>query len=121
MNNLKQILIIGDKVLVKPKTLDPQTKSGLYLPAGVKAKEKVQTGYIMRVGPGYPIPPSYDFEEEPWKEQKEVDYLPLQAGEGDLALYLQKDAVEINYEGEKYFIVPHNAILMLVREEEDLI
>ena len=118
MSDLTKIIIIGDKVLIKPKSMDTRTKSGLYLPPGVQQKEKVQTGYIMRVGPGYPIPPAYDYDDEPWKEQSEVDYIPLQAAEGDLAIYLQKDAVEINFEDEKYFIVPHSSILMLVREED---
>ena len=55
-NKLEHVIIVGDRVLVKPKSLKEQTKSGLYLPPGVQEKEKVQEGYIMRTGPGYPIP-----------------------------------------------------------------
>jgi chaperonin GroES len=118
-NKLEKIIIVGDRVLIKPKTSREQTKSGLYLPPGVQEKEKVQEGYIMRVGPGYPIPADYSFDEEAWEEDKEdVRYIPLQAKEGDLAIYLQRDAIEINYIGEKYFIVPQSAVLMLVREED---
>ncbi len=118
-NKLEKIIIVGDRVLIKPKTVNDQTKSGLYLPPGVQAKEKVQEGYIMKVGPGYPIPADYGFEEEPWgQEEEEVRYIPLQAKEGDLAIYLQRDAIEINYLNEKYFIVPQAAVLMLVREED---
>ncbi|MBC5774399.1 co-chaperone GroES [Pontibacter sp. KCTC 32443] len=118
-NKLEKIIIVGDRVLIKPKSSREQTKSGLYLPPGVQEKEKVQEGYIMRVGPGYPIPADYSFEEESWEEDKEdVRYIPLQAKEGDLAIYLQRDAIEINYMGEKYFIVPQSAVLMLVREED---
>lgn len=116
-NKMQNIIVIGDKVLIKPLKDSEKTKSGLYLPPGVKEKEKVQSGYIIRVGPGYPLPPVYDFEDEPWKEE-DPQYIALQAEEGDLAIYLQKDAVEINYENEKYFIVPHNSILLLVREED---
>ena len=54
-NKLEHVIIVGDRVLVKPKSLKEQTKSGLYLPPGVQEKEKVQEGYIMKVGPGYPI------------------------------------------------------------------
>ncbi|TPE40269.1 co-chaperone GroES [Pontibacter mangrovi] len=118
-NKLEKIIIVGDRVLIKPKTSRDQTKSGLYLPPGVQEKEKVQEGYIMRVGPGYPIPADFGYDEEAWgQEEEEVRYIPLQAKEGDLAIYLQRDAIEINYLGEKYFIVPQSAVLMLVREED---
>ena len=46
-----------------------------------------------------------------------MHYLPLQAKEGDLAVYLQNSAYEINFNDEKYLIVPHSAILMLIRDE----
>lgn len=36
----------------------------------------------------------------------------------DLAIFLQKGAIEVIYEEEKYFIVPQASILMLEREEE---
>jgi co-chaperonin GroES (HSP10) len=58
-------------------------------------------------------------EDEPWKAgEEQVKYIPLQAREGDLAIFLLSGATEVMYEGEKYFIVPQNAILMLEREEE---
>ena len=37
---------------------------------------------------------------------------------GDLAIFLVSGATEVMYEGEKYFIVPQSAILMLEREED---
>jgi co-chaperonin GroES (HSP10) len=42
----------------------------------------------------------------------------LQAKEGDLAIFLMGAATEVMYEGDKYFIVPQSAVLMLEREEE---
>ena len=119
-NKLEKIIIVGDRVLIKPKTSREQTKSGLYLPPGVQEKEKVQEGFVMKVGPGYPMPADYGFDDEALsdEEQESVRYLPLQIKEGDLAIYLQRDAIEINYTGEKYFIVPQSAVLMLVREED---
>jgi co-chaperonin GroES (HSP10) len=47
-----------------------------------------------------------------------VKYIPLQAREGDLAIFLLNGATEVMYEGERYFIVPQSAILMLEREED---
>jgi len=58
-------------------------------------------------------------EDEPWKtEEDKVKYIPLQAREGDLAIFLVNGATEIIYENEKYFIVPQGAVLMLEREED---
>jgi chaperonin GroES len=116
-NRLKKLIIIGDRVLVRPTRPNERTESGLFLPPGVQDREKVQQGYIIKTGPGYaiPMPP----EDEPWKgAEDQVKYLPLQAREGDLAIFLLSGATEISYDGEKYFIVPQSAILMLEREEE---
>ena len=56
---------------------------------------------------------------EPWMDAEEkVKYVPLQAKEGDLAIFLHSGAHEVMYEGEKYFIVSQGAILMLEREQE---
>jgi len=58
-------------------------------------------------------------DDEPWKNSDEqVKYVPLQAKEGDLAIFLLSSATEVLYEGDKYYIVPQSAILMLEREEE---
>ena len=117
-NTLKNLIIVGDRLLIKPKQLSEKTSSGLYLPPGVQEKEKIQSGYIMKAGPGYPIPLPAD-EEESWKENRDpVKYIPLQAKEGDLAIFLQKGALEVIYENERYFIVPQSSILMLERDDE---
>lgn len=116
-NRLKKLIVIGDRLLIKPTKPNEQTASGLYLPPGVQEKEKVQQGYVIKTGPGYAIP--VPVEEEPWKtEEEKVKYLPLQAREGDLAIFLLSGATEVMYENEKYFIVPQGAVLMLEREEE---
>lgn len=116
-NKLKKLIVIGDRVLIRPAKADERTQSGLYLPPGVQEKERVQQGYVLKTGPGYAIP--MPVESEPWKsEEEQVKYIPLQAKEGDLAIFLMNGATEIIYEGEKYFIVPQGAILMLEREDE---
>ena len=116
-NRLKKLVVIGDRVLIKLTRPDERTASGLYLPPGVQEKEKVQQGYVIKTGPGYAIPMPVD--DEPWKQDDDqVKYVPLQAKEGDLAIFLLSGATEVMYEKEKYFIVPQSAILMLEREEE---
>lgn len=117
-HKIKNLIVVGDRVLIIPKKATNRTESGLYLPPGVQEKEKIQSGYIVKVGPGYPLPMPAD-EDEAWKGKEEaVKYIPLQAEEGDLAIFLQKGAVEIMYESEKYFIVPQSSILMLERESD---
>jgi chaperonin GroES len=116
-NKIKNLIVVGDRVLIKPRKIDQKTQSGLYLPPGVQEKEKIQSGYIIKVGPGYPIPLPAD-EDDVWKGKEDnIKYIPLQAHEGDLALFLQKGAVEVMYEGEKFFIVPQASILLLERDE----
>jgi chaperonin GroES len=118
-SDFKNIIVIGDKVLIKPKSLDDRTKAGLYLPPGVQQREEVQSGYIIKVGPGYAVPQVADDFNESWKGSEEkVKYVPLQVREGDLAIFLQKGSIEVMYEDEKYYIVPQHLILMIVRDEE---
>jgi len=114
--DLEKIIMIGDKVLVKPKNPNLQTSSGLYLPTTAVEKESIQSGYIIKVGPGFPTPTITD-DEEVWKKQEEVKYVPLQAKVGDLAVYLSKAGYEVEFKGEKFIILSHSAIVMIVREE----
>jgi len=116
--DLKKFIMIGDKVLIKPKTPTNHTTSGLYLPPTVQEHEKIYSGYVIKVGPGFPIPSLTD-EDEQWKNKsEEVKYVPLQAKEGDMAIYMQKSGIEIEFNKEKYIIVPHSAIIMIIRDEE---
>ncbi len=116
LKNLQKFIVVGDRVLIRPEEDTSKTASGLYLPPGVSEKEKIQSGYVIKSGPGYPL--AAPSEEEPWKESKEpVKYIPLQAKEGDLAIFLRKEAYEIEFEKEKFLIVPHSAILLLIRNE----
>lgn len=117
-NKLKKLIVVGDRVLIRLKKPNEKTGSGLYLPPGVQEREKVQQGYIIKAGPGYPIPMPVE-DHEPWMDSDEkVKYVPLQAKEGDLAIFLLSGAHEVIYEGEKYYIVSQGAILMLEREQD---
>jgi co-chaperonin GroES (HSP10) len=116
-NKLKKLIVIGDRILIKPLKPDQRTATGLYLPPGVQEKEKVQQGYVIKTGPGSAIP--LPVENESWKgEEEQFKYIPLQAREGDLAIFLLSGATEVIYENDKYFIVPQGAILMLEREDD---
>lgn len=115
--DLNKFIMVGDRVLIKPKTPQKQTKSGLYLPPNVQEQEKVLAGYVIKVGPGYPVPAVAEID-EPWKAKSDnVHYVPLQPKEGDIAVYLQNSSIEIEFNGIKYVIVSHSAIMLLVRDE----
>jgi len=115
--DLEKIVMVGDKVLVKPKNPNLQTTSGLYLPPAAVEKESIQAGYVIKVGPGYPIPAIND-EVESWKENQEaVKYIPLQVKTGDLAVYMSKSGFDVEFKGEKYTILSHSSIVMIIRDE----
>lgn len=117
LNTVDKFIVVGDRVLLKPRDMETRTQSGLVLPATVKEKEEIQSGYVIKTGPGYPIP-SNELDES-WKENvDETRYIGMQAKEGDLAIFLKSNSHEIEFENEKYVIVPHGSILLLIRDEE---
>jgi co-chaperonin GroES (HSP10) len=120
MEEPKEIILVGDRVLIDPNPAERKTSSGLYLPPNVTEKEKVQTGYIVKTGPGYPLPQGDYDEKPPWEANHEIEspaYLPLQAEEGDYAVFLKKSAIEVQVDEKDFLIVPHSAILLLQRDK----
>ncbi len=117
-DSLDKLIVIGDRVLIKPKASPDKTRTGLFLPPGYTERETIQSGYVVKVGPGFPIPMPMEEDNEPWKQhQDQTRYLPLQAKVGDLAIFLQKGAIEIIYNNDRYYIVNQNAILLLERDD----
>jgi chaperonin GroES len=118
IRNDKELIVVGDRVLVKVEDGEERTKVGLYLPTTAMEGQPVQGGTIVATGPGQPMP-SFDAAsgEEPWKEPaREMRFVPMQARRGDYALFFRKAAVEITFENERFLVVPQAAILALVRE-----
>ncbi|MEM6327491.1 MAG: co-chaperone GroES family protein [Bacteroidota bacterium] len=113
---LDSLHVVGDRVLIEPDRGETHTDAGLILPAGVRAKDKVEGGRIAKVGPGHLMAnPEYS-DTEPWAPARDaVRYLPLQANVGDYALFLKKEAIEVELHGTTYLILPHAALLALVR------
>jgi chaperonin GroES len=122
VENLHNLIVVGDKVLIKPCTTKNKTKSGLFLPPGYSEKEEIRNGFVVKVGPGIPIPYLPDEENQPCKPKKDnrIRYIPLQPVVGDLAIFLLKGSVEIMYNDQKYFIVPQYSILLLERDESEI-
>lgn len=118
LNSLKNIVVIGDRILIKPLEAANKTGSGLYLPPSVKEHDAVHTGLVVKVGPGYPIPANQDPDAVFRGEASEnVNYVPLQVKEGDEALYLHASGTELEVNGERYVIVNQNAVMLVVRPE----
>ena len=115
----KRLLVVGDRVLVKPAEGEERSKVGLYLPPTAVDSQAVQGGEIMATGPGLPMPDLSDANDEPWRTgPRETRFLPMQARLGDYALFFRKAAVEITFENETYLVVPQSAILALVRDQD---
>ena len=118
----KQILVVGDRLLIQPDKGDKTSPAGLYLPPSVIEKQEVKGGIVVEVGPGIPLGSPNDSIDEPWKENKsDIKYIPTQAEIGDYALYLGKASIEIEIEKKEYLIVPQSAILILIRDDIDKI
>jgi chaperonin GroES len=113
----KEILVLGDRVLVVPDVGEDRTNVGLYLPKWAVEKESVQGGRIVDVGPGIPMSTPSDIEQEPWKENnRQINYLPIQARVGDYVIFLRKGAIEIKIDDETFLVLPQAAILVVMRE-----
>jgi co-chaperonin GroES (HSP10) len=112
----KQLIVVGDRVLIAIEAGEERTKVGLYLPPTAVDTQAVQGGRIVATGPGLPMPDPADANEEPWRTAaRETRFVPMQAREGDYALFFRRAAVEISFENDRYLVVPQTAILALVR------
>jgi chaperonin GroES len=113
----KRLIVVGDRVLIRPEEGDDRTKVGLYLPPTAVDSQAVQSGTIVATGPGLPMPDPGESSDEPWRTgMRETRFVPMQARTGDYALFFRKAAVEITFENERYLVVPQGALLALVRE-----
>lgn len=113
----KQLLVVGDRVLITPEEGEDRTRVGLYLPATAIDTQQVQSGLIVATGPGDAVADLSAFDDEPWKVTNERRKGAMQAKIGDHAIFFRKAAVEITFEDRKYLVVPHAAILVLVRDD----
>ena len=114
----KQVLVVGDRVLIRPDTGETKSPAGLYLPPSVIEKQEVRGGTVVEVGPGIPLGSPNSSFDEPWKDKRsDVKYIPTLAEIGDYALFLGKASIEIKIENKDYLIVSQSAILILIRDD----
>lgn len=112
----KELIVVGDRVLIALEAGEERTKVGLYLPPTAVDNQAVQGGRIAATGPGLPMPDPSESSEEPWRTAaRETRFVPMQARVGDYALFFRRSAVEITFENDLFLVVPQTAILALVR------
>ena len=112
----KQLIVVGDRLLVRPEDGEERTNAGLYLPQTAVSARQARGGWVVGVGPGMPVATPVEADEA-LGESEAPRYVPMQAQEGDYVLFLHKAAVEITFEKKNYLIVPNSALLVLVRDE----
>ncbi|MDP2923586.1 MAG: co-chaperone GroES family protein [Candidatus Omnitrophota bacterium] len=112
----KELILVGDKVLISPDEGEGKTDAGLYLPQNVREKERVQAGRIVKIGPGYPVPDPSSLDNEPWAKTSKDKYFPLQANVGDYCIFLRDQGIEITFEKKRYIVASQSAILVLIRD-----
>jgi len=117
----KEILVVGDRVLIRPDRGEKKSRAGLYLPPSVIEKQEVLSGIVVEVGPGIPLGNPEENMDEPWSinDSGSIKYIPTQAEVGDMVLFVNKASIEVKIENEDYLIMPQSAILILIRDDLD--
>lgn len=111
----KEIIPVADKVLVE--MLDESTTdAGLVLPQGAQEKETVGKGEVVKTGPGYPVYDSTLLDHDVWlKPPSKLKFIPLQVQVKDIVYFVKSLSYEVEIDKKKYWIVPSNAILLIIR------
>ena len=88
----KELIVVGDRVLVRVEEGEERTNVGLYLPPTAVDNQAVQGGTIVATGPGLPMPSPDSISDEPWHTSSErpTRFVPMQARTGDYALFFRK-------------------------------
>ena len=93
-----QLKPMGDRVVVKPKTREETTKSGIVLPD--TASERPQQGEVLSVGPGRLL-----------DNGKRVD---IDIRQGDTVLFAKYSGTEFKLEDEDLLILSERDVLAVI-------
>ena len=86
----------GDRVLVKPESVEEKTASGIIIPDSAR-KEKPETGLVVAVGEG--------------KRNEKGDVLPMRYKVGDKVMFSKYGYDEVAIDEEEYYVVSESNIL----------
>ena len=67
-NKLKKLIVIGDRILIKPLQPEQRTASGLYLPPGVQERKKFSKDMLSK--PVQAMPSRCQLKMSPGKEMR---------------------------------------------------
>lgn len=74
----KELIVVGDRVLVRVEDGEERTNVGLYLPPTAVENQAVQGGTIVATGPGLPMPSPDSFSDEPWRTtERATRFVPM--------------------------------------------
>ena len=96
----KEIIPLGDRVLVKPMEKEKKTKSGIIIPDTVD-KERPEMGKVVAVGEG--------------KVTDEGKVLPVKVKVGATVLFTKYGPDEVKIDDEEYLIVSESNILAIIK------
>jgi chaperonin GroES len=86
----------GDRVLVKPETVEEKTASGIIIPDTAR-KEKPEMGIVVAIGPG--------------KRGDDNEIIPVSVKVGDKVMFSKYGYDEVTIDEEEYYVVSENNIL----------
>ena len=89
---------IGDRIVVRPKSAEEMTKSGIILPD--TAKERPQEGEVMAVGTG--------------RIMDDGTVVALSVKVGDTVLFSKYGGTEVKIGGEEYIILREDDVLAVL-------
>jgi len=95
-----QVILLEDRILVKPLEAEEKSKGGIILPD--TAKEKPQEGKVIAIGKG--------------KLTEDGKLLPLEVKVGDRILYSKYAGTEIKINGEEHLIIRQEDVLAIIKE-----
>ena len=98
--NKKEIIPLGDRVLVKPEEKEKKTKSGIIIPDTVD-KERPEVGKIVAVGEG--------------KITDDGKTIPMKVKVGNTVLFAKYGPDEVKIDDEEYLIVSESNILAIIK------
>lgn len=100
--NKSKITPLGDRILVKPLSLDEskKTKSGIIIPETV-SKERPEQGKVIAIGAG--------------RVNDDGKVIPLRVKVGDTVLFSKYGPDEVKIDGEEYFILREDQVLAIVK------
>ena len=89
---------VGDRVVVKPKPQEHQTKAGIVLPE--TASERPQQGTVLAVGPGRILDSG--------------TRVPMEVNEGDTVLFAKYSGTEFHLDDEELLVLNERDVLAIV-------